>query len=259
MSTLTMTDLKHAFSFPFKDKDWQQKFLIGSLVAFAGFIVPIIPWFFLYGYGARVMRRIIVDKQPPTLPEWDNWEELFRDGIKLLGVTLIYFAPMILLFIIGWAVMMLPSFALPFLEDIVGVGAMIWLSLGGTLVGMFIFWIGTIVLMTMGAIMPAGIGHVIAKDEFTAAFWLKDWWRIFRANWGGFAISYLLLIGAWMLATYALYFLMFLCCLLPLFMAPLTFYSMNLMSALFGQAYREGTENLVKQKTAIENEIEISN
>ena len=73
-------DLKQLFAFPFQDPRWQNKFLIGSLVVFAGFIIPLIPFFFVYGYMAQIMRRIIVEKGEPFLPEWDDWGKLFVDG-----------------------------------------------------------------------------------------------------------------------------------------------------------------------------------
>jgi hypothetical protein len=58
-------DLIALAKFPFNDPQWQTKFLIGSLVILAGYIVPIIPLFFVYGYSFQIMRRIIVEKGTP--------------------------------------------------------------------------------------------------------------------------------------------------------------------------------------------------
>ena len=76
------------------------------------------------------MRRIIVNNELPVLPEWDDWEGLFRDGVKLLGASLIYFAPFIVLLVIGWGAMMVPSFVVPFMEDTANVAMMLLLILG---------------------------------------------------------------------------------------------------------------------------------
>jgi hypothetical protein len=252
MTAVTMTDLKSIFAFPFKDEKWQQKFLMGSLVTFAGFIIPVIPWFFLYGYVARVMRQVIIEKEQPALPEWDEWDVLFRDGAKLLGVSFIYMSPFLLLMFIGWMAMIVPSFIIPFLEmassDYVGPMAVFGV-MAGTFGGIAAFGIGMILAFVIGTFIPVALAHTVAEDSFKAAFRIKDWWAIFRANWGGFLISYVLIMGVWMIAMFAmqmLYMTMILCCLIPFLFAPLGFYGAVLMNTLFAQAYVEGQESLVE-------------
>jgi hypothetical protein len=53
----------------------------------------IIPVFILSGYGYRIMKRVIVDGQPPELPEWDDWGGLIKDGLCIYGAGLIYSLP----------------------------------------------------------------------------------------------------------------------------------------------------------------------
>ncbi len=57
--TFQTENLKQLFSYPFKDERWQGKLIVASALMFAGFIVPVLPMLALYGYVARIMRRII--------------------------------------------------------------------------------------------------------------------------------------------------------------------------------------------------------
>ena len=70
MSTNSSTQqLQNIFTFPFKDPDWVKKLAIGSLLILSGFIIPILPILFVYGYIMRIMERIIVQDGELYLPE----------------------------------------------------------------------------------------------------------------------------------------------------------------------------------------------
>jgi hypothetical protein len=43
----------------------------------------------------KIMRQVAAGQQP-SMPDWDDWETLFKDGLKLLGVRLIYILPLLL-------------------------------------------------------------------------------------------------------------------------------------------------------------------
>ncbi len=76
---------------------------------------------------------------------------------------------------------------------------------------------------------------------------MKDWWRIFRANLGGFLVIQVLLFGIIMISQYGLYILVYsfvLCGLAPVLGFILMPYLMVLVSIMMGQAYREGVETL---------------
>ena len=110
MQSFTYAELQDLFTFPFRDPQWKNKLLIGSLISLAGFVFPFIPWIFLYGYGVQIMRRIIVENGEPYLPEWDDWNRLFVDGLRLGGVILIICFPFVLLAIVGYGLMVVPQF-----------------------------------------------------------------------------------------------------------------------------------------------------
>lgn len=73
-----------ALAFPFQDRSAWKKVAIGSLVCLFMPIVPVFPFLFLYGYTARVVRHIL-QSGDLYLPEWDRWDELLADGLRILG------------------------------------------------------------------------------------------------------------------------------------------------------------------------------
>jgi len=85
-------DLAQILTFPFQDQDWLKKFLIASLLVLFSFI-PVIPLVLLLGYAAEIIRRIAVDHESPSLPEWDDLSLYFNEGIRLFGVGAVYMVP----------------------------------------------------------------------------------------------------------------------------------------------------------------------
>jgi hypothetical protein len=212
--SFTTDNLKTLLGFPFQDDNWKNKFLIGSLIVFAGFVIPWIPFFFLYGYLMHIMRHIIVDKGKPHLPAWDDWGKLLVDGLKLMGVVLIYMLPAIVPFMIGFFIMFLvPMLGIPLAavsgeENPEVAGTVFGLLTIVSMMGYFVlFGLGMALVLAIGVILPAVLGHVVATDDFGAAFRFKEWWAIFRANLGGFLLAYLILIMVSMVVNSVLVFL----------------------------------------------------
>ena len=252
--SFTTDNLKELLTFPFQDDDWKNKFLIGSLIVFAGFAIPLVPFFFLYGYMMQIMRHIIVEKGKPFLPKWDDWGKLFVDGAKLLGAALIYMLPVIVLITIGsFIIFLLPIVGIPLAiaggeENPEAAGTMMGiLSMISMATFFIILGIGMIFGLAIGVVMPAIMGHVAATDDFGAAFRFKEWWTIFKANVGGFMLAYLIVFAISIVLNSILGFLyctIILCCVVPLLTAPVTLYTTILSGALFSEAYREGVENV---------------
>jgi hypothetical protein len=248
-NSFTSDELTALAKFPFNDPRWQTKFLIGSLLILAGYFIPFVPGIFLYGYAFQIMHRIIVEKGEPYLPEWDDWGKLFTDGGKIMGAVFIYSLPFLLLVCGGFGLF----FALS-----IGAGAISSNPETGTppeavlpLIGMgvwfFTITIGTILVFPLVIILPVAIGHLVATNDFAAAFRPREWWPIFKANWAGYLVSYALLLGFWMVLSFAiqiLYVTIILCCLVPFILIFITMYMTVIGSVLFGQAYRAGVEQV---------------
>ena len=93
-----MASLKAIWRTPYRGSEWPVRFLIGCLLIFSGYLIPIIPWVFVAGYGIRVMRKAIEADQL-ELPPWDNWGAMAWDGVRAMLIALILLLPgMIVLF-----------------------------------------------------------------------------------------------------------------------------------------------------------------
>ena len=180
----TTQQFQNVFSFPFKDPDWFKKLAIGSLLIVAGFIIPISPILFIFRYVMRVMRRIIVEAGEPYLPEWEDWGQLFIDGLKLLGAGLIYAIPALILPYLGYMIAFLPAFLVPWLEVIVDTssGGSALFPLLGTMLGFWVMGLGILLAVAVGILVPAALSHLVAKDRFSAAFEINAWWRLFKSE-----------------------------------------------------------------------------
>jgi hypothetical protein len=243
----TTTSLQALLAYPFRDPEWRQKLLIGSLLMLAGFLIPILPWILASGYYAAIMQQIIQKGGEPYLPDWQDWGALFSAGLRLCGAGLIYTLPLWILLLGSYALFVLPVFLASFVET--GGGqpppSLELLPLAGTGIGTVGFGLALALGILTGIVLPAAIGHLVAKNEFGAAFRVGEWWPVFRANLSGFLLTYVLLMGLSYLSTFAMQLLMVtvvLCCLVPLVLGPLYHYLGLMSAALYAQAYRTGSE-----------------
>jgi hypothetical protein len=85
---LSNFNIEHILTFPFKETEDQKNFLIGALVYFAGFIIPILPLIFVMGYIARIMRQVFNGETPHmpaiafyiTLVMYTAFAQAYKDG-----------------------------------------------------------------------------------------------------------------------------------------------------------------------------------
>jgi hypothetical protein len=78
-----MGDIKQLLGFPFREREWIMKMIVGSVII----LVPIVNFlslgYFLrcINYGSRAIRE---------LPDWCHLGEMFRDGCMALLIALVY-------------------------------------------------------------------------------------------------------------------------------------------------------------------------
>jgi len=238
---LSNFDLNHLLTFPLKDAEARKQFLIGMLVYLAGFVIPIVPLFFATGYMMRIMRQVLRGEQPHMI-EWDEWGEMFIDGARLFGVRLVYMLPFFLLLcpLMGFNV------ALPFILEGAGENADWLIVLFPIIFGGF-FLVFIPLMFVLGVLLPAAEVHVTDKAEFAAAFQVREWWAIFRANWGGFLLAIAIVYGISFALTIIIQFAMItivLICILPIIMPGIAMYTSVVMYTAFAQAYKEGQDRL---------------
>jgi hypothetical protein len=247
-STVSLEGVKKIILFPFQDKKRVNKILIGSALTFANYIVPFIPTIPVMGYAARVMKRIIIEDEDPTLPEWTDWGNLFLDGLKVFGAMILYQLPGMLFMFGGYGVMMIPIFALPTYaysssSPDTFVITMMLANFGGMALMMF----GMLVALATSLLVPPALGNMIAKENFAAAFRIKEWWPVFKINFAGYLVALALLFGFAMVMIYVTQFLMFtvvLCFLFPFLMGLIGFILNVITLTLYAVAYRDGVRKL---------------
>lgn len=87
-------DLSRTLTFFFEDPNWVQKLLVGSL--FALFSPVLIGTVFIAGYAVALARNTMRGATP-LLPEWDDLQAIFIDGLKGVAISLAHKLPVLIL------------------------------------------------------------------------------------------------------------------------------------------------------------------
>lgn len=251
-------ELIKTITFPFTDKRWFLKVLIGILLGIAACLIPVIPSIFLLGYYYRISRRIIAEDGQAAVPEWEDWGRLFTDGIRYFGAALIYSLPMLIAFILMYAVMFLPMLGM---MDM-GSSMQPWGGYGdatrtlGSFGLIFLMYpmmaFNMLVFLLTVVFLPPALMHVVAKDSFGAAFQFSGWWKIFRANFGGFVIAFMISTALLCMIYFGSFILLssiVFCIVAPIFLWLSAMLVGLVISALYARAYRAGVETLAGPKS----------
>lgn len=243
MNNFNLTEMLY---FPVRDREARIQFLYTALAYLAACIIPIVPMIILFGYIARMLRGIIKEGKSPHMPVWGDMEGLFKDGLRLFGIRMIYMLPLFLL--------MLPVFAIFFLFPVLMSSGNFDSDLPWQ---MFIIFIPMLCMLPVwlyslmiGVLLQVAECHVIANDSFSAGFRVKELWRLFRANLGGFLLAYAITFGISMVLVIfmqVLYFTIILICLLPFVMPFAYAYILLVSGAVEAIAYRKALEDLPSQ------------
>lgn len=149
------------------------------LLVFLGFLLS----FFISGYVVRVYRGIT----PP--PVFDNWGSLYLDGIKLIIVNVLWFVPVMLVFVAMLALLFLAT---------AGAGS-IALMLAAMLVIMlvaFVLLVITILYSILGNVRYARTGSIREGIRYSAITS-----TIQTIGWGTYIIALLVLLVAGIIFT----------------------------------------------------------
>jgi hypothetical protein len=235
------------FSFPFEQEGWENRMLIGGLLAFFGLLLTytlvlmplgIVLMLPMLGFMVQVMRNAIQTGEA-VLPEWTDWGDLFKDGLRYVLVAFVYMLPVTLLICLGYGVMFGGMMALtPFTEQRPELAfALIPLQFGG----MAVIMIGMLLAIALGVLAIAAITRMVAYGSLNAAFEFGEVWALVKRGWKSFGLAYLLVLGVSFAVSIAVNLLIYticLACLVPFLMAALVYYLQVFMGALFGLAYR---------------------
>lgn len=244
-------NLNDLFMFPFQDREARKHFLIGCLLCLASFVIPILPWLVVSGYGAILIRQVLSGEKPHLVP-WGNWESLLKDGARLFGIRLIYASPLLLLlipiFLLSFAFPIFPMFFQNGDGQTMGAAYLIWM------LSITVFFVLIMPLsLAVGLVVPAAEVHVIARDDFAAGLQFREWWPIFKKNWGGFVVALAILYALTMLMSFAMqimFMTIVLMCLFPLVLPVISMYYTIIQYVAFTQAYKVGKDGLSAEAPA---------
>jgi hypothetical protein len=245
------TSLRSAFKFPFQSQNWFGRFLIGVGLLYASMIIPIIPAIFVYGYIVEVMRQAI-KSETLALPEWKDWGQLGKDGLRSLVVGTVYLGPGLVVLIGGWVAYMVIYFSgVVMISDrsyhYASPNLAVALILGAMGILFLSMFFGSLLCMAGSIPLPAAMANFVAHDKISAAFHVREWGAIVRADKLGYFISWVVVLGlagVVYCASMLLYFTIILCFLMYFIAIPLGFYLALVSAAVFGNFYREGASQL---------------
>jgi Protein of unknown function (DUF4013) len=244
LTMFTSQNLTALFSFPFHGPNWKQKLMLGSVMTFLSLPLLLIPAIFTAGYSARILRQVLND-QAPHLPQWDDWNQMLYDGLRVSAVNLIFMLPFILVGFAGYAVMVSSSILSAALLN--GSEAQSGVAFTSFIFTTSLSAFGAVLFMLLGLVvsmlLPVAVTHMIACDSFSAAFHMSEWWPILRANLGEFVLIAILLYGAGLLFGTILQILVWtlvFCWLLPVISGAFGFTIGLITYAMYARAYREG-------------------
>lgn len=239
---------QRVLAYPFEDPYWKSKLLIGMALTLGGMMLPVIPTLFVLGYAYQIIHRLIVEQGDLYLPEWKDWERLFKDGWRLFSVSFLYFLPMVICIVLGFVVYF-GAFGITMAASGGSSNnpAAGLLMFGGMAAQFLLMALGMLLSIALAFVMPAVLGHTVAHDSFSAGFDFIGWWKVLKANFAGFLLAVVMTMGMVMLMTLIMqvfYMTILLICLAILVPVVASFYMLLVTSALIGLAYREGVEKL---------------
>lgn len=252
---LTLNSVKEILRFPFRDTNWQNRFIVGAALVLASVVLYSIPFFpffalipslFVAGYAYRVQRRAARSGELVLHP-WDDWGGLALDGLKGMLISLAYTLPALLCFfggmILYYGLVFGMTFPMAFMEDSGSAVVLMMLLMFGSMALMFLAMFVGWVLLLLGMVpLPMAMSHFVARDELAAGFRLREIWSLIKADKLGYFVAYVIVCGLGMMLYFGfilLYMSMVLCALLPVVAAPALFYIMMMNAAVFGLTYRE--------------------
>lgn len=217
-------DIGSAFTYMFDDERWVAKIAIGGGLIFVGILLsPILIGLLLFlpisGYMLEALKNVRDGRATP-LPEWTDWGGLFRKGLIVFLIGLVYNIPALIFACLSAGVNFGIQEADPDLAATLGI-AVACLSC-----------IQVILSLIANALLPAAIIRYADYDTFGSAFQFGEIWSFISSNIGDYIIVILLTWVAGFIAILGL----ILCIIGVLFTG---FWSVLVSANLYGQLARK--------------------
>lgn len=166
-----------------RSDDWIRTVLIGGVLSLLGFLI--VPSILVVGYAMRAIRAGVADAEPPV---FDDWGDLFWDGLKGSVIGIVYgLVPAIVVFgitaLLGGGL---------FAADTAGVGVAVILL--GTLVAI-------VVWLAAAYVVPAALANYATDEDrrLGSGFAFGDIWDVLTS--GTYAVGWLAAVVLLVLAS----------------------------------------------------------
>ncbi len=221
--TLSGQDFSNVLKAPFQDKQWGVNLILqGALLLFLSFFIIGVP--FLTGFMLAITRRTI--NNDPTLPNWE-WGRYFKDGMKMLGVGIVYIAPLLAAWI-GVFVLFFVSVLLVNQNDVFAV-----LTFVSALLMMGMYVLNFLFVIFMMFVQQAYVPLVAIGAPLRECFQFKTYiWPYLKHNIGNILLGILLGYLAGIIASVGMVFLF----VGYFFTFP---YAIAVMANVYGLVYRQ--------------------
>jgi len=170
-------------SISYPSQDWKKVIILGILTIISILIIPV---FLVMGYFFRILKSSIAGFD--ELPDFDEWGEMFIDGLKIFVVQFVYLLiPLIVMFIGAWA--SIASMSVTEAGSLANPTLAFGL-IGGTAI------IGIILAILFELIGSIAVANMALNDsEFGAAFRFSEILeKISMIGWGKYIVWYIVMI-----------------------------------------------------------------
>jgi len=142
--------------------NFKKVIILGILTILSSLIIP---GFLVLGYALKIVKSSM--KGINELPDFNQWLDMFVDGLKVFVVLFIYsLVPMILILLGTWAII-LPMLSVP------GAGSIFNTSFSVNLIGGIAF-IGIAVEIIVSFILPIALTNMVHHDKLVGAFRFRE-------------------------------------------------------------------------------------
>lgn len=243
---VTISTVRDLLRFPFQGEEWATRFVIGAALIFVSFFIPILPLIFVGGYVLDLIRRG-ARGEAPALPAWSDWGRLAMDGLRGFVAVFIYTLPALVCLIGSTVVYLIGIIWVPMGDPQDPTAALIvFAALAIFMIGL---GLGMLLWLLASAILPVATSHLAVRGRLGAAFQVGEWWPILWRNKATWLAAWVVLAGLYTLVSLVItvaYYSVVLCCVVPLLLAPASFYLLAVAGALIGQTYRISTASVAE-------------
>ncbi len=177
-------DVNKAIRFIMEDKQWISKLIIGVLMSVLSFLI--LPVFILQGYVIKIVRHVM-NGNWDSLPEWDDWGKLLKDGFFVAVAQFVYTLPFILLMIIG-------GVATGGMANLMGSDDLAAITATGG--GLLLLCLVVLFAVALLFLTPAILIQYAIKDDFGACFRFGEVFDIIRNHTSDILIAFLVTLVA---------------------------------------------------------------